>query len=737
MGRKGRNIAQKILVPHLVKGSLKPDQDIAICVDQVLMQDATGTQACMQLEQLFDSKKALPDLKPNAWEKETVVVDEALQDGMLPLLHFEEFGLDEIQVPFAIQYVDHNIKQIDERNADDHAFLLSFCQRYGIWLSPLGNGICHQVHMERFAVPGAVIIGADSHTTTSGAMGAIALGVGGLDAATVLAGNPLWLRTPKVVRIWLEGKLQPWVAAKDVILELLRRYSVKWGTEVAGIGGTMILEFAGPGVSTLSVPQRATIANMAAELNATALFASDVRTLEFLSVQRREWAYRPLEADRNAQYDLTVEMNLDEIEPLVACPSNPDNVVPVREIEDTPVGQVCVGSSVNSWYEDLAIVAVMMRGHRVPFVDTPEGRRLLQLLISPGSRQIRNVIDRKGFLRDLERAGAAILESACGPCVGMGGAPPSGVNSFRTMNRNFPGRSGTKKDSVYLGSAEVAVAILLNNGKFMDPRRLGAYPDIGAYDLCDEDFTDHLFIHPPVSLEERKKVRIVRGPHIKIPPRKESLPDAIRGEVVAKFGDNVSTGSISPDGVIVMGKRSNVGDIAKHTFEKEMPAGEGGASDFYRIAIRAKQENGGGFVIAGHNYGQGSSREAAAMVMVELGVHAICPNSFARIHRANLIAQGILPLAIPKEAYDIVEWSQTPTDNRQQSVYVCPGQIITLPCIYKELKSGRPTLTLCIGGQEFQVEHLLNKREREIILEGGLINYLKSRKAGKKKNKKT
>ncbi|MDA2922382.1 aconitate hydratase [Patescibacteria group bacterium AH-259-L07] len=718
-----KNFARKIIEKHLVE--VLSGGDIALKVDQVLMQDATGTQACMQFERFLEPIEGHPSLKPGSWQNEELVIDEALEDGMTPLLQFEKFGLDKVQVPLAVQYVDHNIKQIDERNADDHAFLLSFAMRYGIWYSPMGNGICHQVHVERFAKPGAIVVGSDSHTTTSGAMGAIALGAGGLSVAVLLAGHPLWLRTPKVVQIHLTGHLRPWVSAKDIILELLRRFSVNWGTEVAGIGGTLILEFDGSGVGALSVPQRATIANMAAELNATALFPSDERTYEFLRLQKREKQYRPMRADKGAQYDMTVDVNLETLEPLIACPSNPDNVVSVEEVEGTLVAQVCVGSSVNSWYEDLAIIAKVLEGRRVPLVDTPDGKRLLQLLISPGSHQILNVMERKGFLKDLREAGGVILESACGPCVGMGGAPPSGTNSLRTMNRNFPGRSGTKEDRVYLASPETAAASAFH-GVITDPRRLGKYPEVGTYEVRDDDFTDHLFVKPITSSQKRRAVTIVRGPHIISPPQKGVLRETLRGMVIAKFGDNISTGSISPDGVIVMGKRSHVGDIAKHTFEKEMPSRDEGASEFYRIAKEAQREGVAGFVFAGRNYGQGSSREAAAMVMVELDVHAVCAQSFARIHRTNLIEQGVLPLVISDELYDAVLWLEEAPKGKRQTPHVRSDQTVTLPKVREELASGSETITLVMGNQEFLVQHMFNERERAIVLAGGLINHLRN-----------
>lgn len=710
----GRSLTRKNIEGRLVEGAWRRGEDIAIRVDKVLMQDATGVPACLQFEQI---------VKP---VEERVDVEEESRDGLTPLLQFEEFGLDEVQVPFAIQYVDHNVLQIDERNADDHAFLRTFCKRYGIWFSPLGNGICHYQFIERFAEPGTVELGADSHTTSGGAMGAFALGVGGLDIATTLAGHPFWFRTPSVVQVRLQGQLEPWVSAKDVVLELLRRYRVNWGIEVAGAGGVMVLEFTGPGVRTLNMFQRMTIANMAAEMNATAMFPSDERTREFLRIQRREDQFVTLEADEDARYDLSVEIDLSSMEPLIACPWSPDNVVPVREVEGTPVAQVCVGSSVNSGYEDMAIVAKVLRGRELPSVGTPQGERLLQLIVTPGSRQITNVLTRKGLTGDLMSVGALFPGSICGWCVGMGGAPASGTNSVRTGPRNFPGRSGTKDDKVYLASPETAAATALF-GRITDPRTLGEYPDLGLYDLEDGDFTDYLLMRP-LPRKDRSMIGVIRGPHIIPPPRKEELGNTISGEAVAKFGDDISTGSISPDGPNVMGKRQNIGDLAIYTFEKEMPAGEKGviASKFYNIAMRAKRESGGGFIFAGQNYGQGSSREVAAMVMVELGIHAVSAKSFPRIHRDNLIKQGILPLFISEELYEAIEWRERPEKGKKQLPFVREGQIIVLPRLREELASQGATVTLRIGDHEFHVEHRLNERERNIILAGGLINYLKT-----------
>lgn len=711
---KGRSLTRKIIEGRLVEGVWRRGEDIAIRVDKLVIQDATGVPACMQFEQLAKSKD------------ERVGVEEESRDGMTPLLQFEQFDIDEIKVPFAIQYVDHNVLQIDERNADDHDFLLSFCKRFGIWYSPIGNGICHYQFFERFAEPGTVELGADSHSTSGGAMGAFAVGVGGLDVATVLSGYPFLLRTPTVVEVRLQGRLPPWVSAKDVVLELLRRYRVNWGTQVAGAGGIMVLEFTGPGVRTLNMFQRMTIANMSAEMNATAIFPSDERTREFLRVQRRGNQFVALEADEDAEYDLSVEVELNTLEPLIAYPSSPDNVVPVREVEGIPIAQVCVGSSVNSGYEDIAIVAEVLRGRELPAVDTPQGQRLLQMIVTPGSRQITNVLIRKGFFKDLLNIGASFPGSICGWCVGMGGAPASGTNSLRTGPRNFPGRSGTKDDKVYLASPETAAATALF-GVITDPRRLGAYPALGTYDLEDSDFTDHLLVRP-LPREERLKIPIVRGPHIKPTPRKTAMQNILRGEALAKFGDNISTGSISPDGPTVMGKRQNSRDVAMHTFEKEMPPSEKGsiASEFYKIALRAKTESGGGFVFGGDNYGQGSSREIAAIVMVELGVHAVCAKSFPRLHRDNLIKQGVLPLVISEEMYNVIQWRDVVPKTKKQSPYVESVQMVILPRVRQDLESGSETVTLVMGEREFRVEHCLNERERNIVLAGGLINYLKA-----------
>ena len=725
----GKSLTQKTIETHLVEGAWTPGKEIAVRVDQVLLQDATGTQACQQLERLTERTSRATFQGPEKILEagdQPFVIDESLHNGAWPLLQFEQFDREGVRVPLAVQYVDHNIHQIDERNADDHAFLFSFARRHGIWYSPLGNGICHQVHVERFAVPGAVIVGADSHTTTSGAMGALALGVGGLEAATILAGYPLWIPVPKVVRIELVGRLQPWVSATDIILELLRRFKVTWGISVAGIGGLLILEFTGEGAASLRLTERSTIANMAAELNATAIFPADHETLKFLEIQRRASVFRNLAADKDAEYDDIVVIDLAKLEPLVAKPYSPDNVVPVREVEGTPVAQVAVGSSVNSWYEGMAVVAKVLRGCRLPFVEGEDRPMLLQLLVSPGSRQIANVLERQGLMQALRDSGARILESACGPCVGMGGAPASGVNSLRTMNRNFPGRSGTKDDKVWLASPETAAATALK-GVITDPRILGVYPRIGSYRLKRSDFTDHLLIRP-LPAEQRSNIVIIRGPHIKPPSHKESLPESLKGEIVARFGDHISTGSISPDGVIVMGKRSNIGDIARHTFEKEMPSSFNGMSDFYLRARDAALRSGGGFVVAGKNYGQGSSREVAAMVMVELGIHAIFAKSFARIHRRNLIDQGILPLMIDDEVYDAL--LSPPFGEPRLSPWVKKGQIWILPRVRQELQDVRQekiTLHIESEGRVFpaHTKHRFSERERCIVIAGGLINYLK------------
>jgi aconitate hydratase len=639
----GRNLVQKILETHLVSGRLTPHEDIGICVDQTLTQDATGTMASLQ---------------------------------------FEALGIPRVRTKFSISYVDHNMLQTGFENADDHRFLQTFAAKYGIFFSKPGNGICHQVHLERFTKPGQVLLGSDSHTPNAGAMGMIAIGVGGLNIALAMAGEPYYLKVPQVILVNLKGKLRPWVASKDIMLELLRRLSVR-----GGVG--KIFEFGGPGVKGLSIPERATVANLGAELGATTtIFPSDAKTLEFLKAQGRKKDWTPLEPDKDAEYDQVVEIDVTELEPLIAQPSSPDRVCPVREVAGKEVKQVCIGSCNNSSYFDLMSVAKIVKGKKIH----PE----VSLTITPGSKQVIEMIARDGALADLIGAGARILESACGPCIGMGQAPPSRAISVRTMNRNFPGRSGTPEDQVYLASPYVAIASALK-GFVADPRKLGPRPPhvpMPARFFID----DNLILSPPRRTE---KVVIERGPNIKPLPLRGPLEDFMEGSVILKVGDNISTDDILPAGAKVLPLRSNIPAISEYLFER-IDA---------RFVKRTKQLE-GGFVVGGENYGQGSSREHAALAPMYLGIKAILTKSYARIHRSNLINFGILPLSFkdPDEFLRIQQGDYFRITNLRKGLRV--GGLIT---IENETQK-----------RSFEVLHGLNQREIEILLAGGLLNYTAS-----------
>jgi len=637
----------KILEQHLVSGRLAAGEEIALRIDQTLLQDATGTMACME---------------------------------------FEALGLDRARVELAVQYVDHNMLGFDHRNADDHLFLQGCAARYGLVFSRAGNGICHQVHTERFARPGATLLGADSHTPTSGACGSIAIGAGGLEVALAMAGHPFQTPTPIVVGVHLEGELPPWVAAKDLILWLIRRYTVKGGLN-------RIFEFTGPGVAGLPVTRRATICNMIAELGGTsAIFPSDAQTRRFLARQRREDQWVELGPDDDAEYDEEVHVDLGTLEPLIARPHQPDNVVPVAEVAGTPVFQVCFGSSVNSWYEDLAVPAAMLRGQHLPPATVGT--------VSPGSRQILTTITTSGVLEDLERAGLRILEPACGPCVGIGQAPPTGKASVRTFNRNFKGRSGTVDDQVYLASPATAAATGLH-GKITDPRTLGDPPQVGDPDPVVDDF----MLLAPAPPTEADRIEIIRGPNIKRPPIPPPLPERFGGRVLIVLGDNISTGSMAPDGAIVMADRSNVPAIAEYTFMKEDP-------DFVR---RAKDWD-GGFIVGGENYGQGSSREHAALAPLALGVRCVLAQGFARIHRRNLIAQGLLPLGIDKAAHDRLE----------------VGDELTVDAVKEAVAGGADQVEVRVEGKDgFTAALELSPRERRVVLAGGVLNQLREDDGGR------
>src|SRR6266566_4941564 len=609
------SLARTILEEHLERGELVPGQEIALRVDQTLAQDATGTMACMQ---------------------------------------FELFGVDRVQVETAVVYVDHNILQIDFKNPDDHRFLQAMSARYGAWFSRPGNGICHYVHCERFAAPGKTLVGADSHTTQSGSCAMIAIGAGGLDVAVCMAGHPFELPCPKIVGVFLENELRrPWIQAKDIILELLRRRGVRGGRGA-------IFEFTGPGVATLSYTERGTIANMIAELGAT------------------------------GDFDEEEHIDLSELVPLVAKPSSPGNVVPVDELVGTPLAQVCIGSSVNSSYADLALVGAVMRGQSLA-----EG--LISATATPGSRQILDQITRSGTYVDLLMAGVRMLEPACGPCVGMGQAPPSGANSLRTFNRNFPGRSGTTDDQVYLCSPAIAAVSMLK-GVISDPRELDP-PELPERPAARPEVVQKHILEP-VPEEEAVSIQIPRGPNIFPPPEQKPLPNVLAGRVLIVAPDDISTGDLSPDGATVMAYRSNVPAIAEFTFQHRDKG----------FAKRA-HEWGGGFIVAGHNYGQGSSREHAALAPAQLGVRAVIAKSFARIHRRNLIAQGIVPLLFKEEAdYDRAELGQK-------------WEIHDLHSIAE----GEDELQVEIeGAPAFTVTHDFLPREREVVVAGGLIRYLKA-----------
>ncbi len=639
----GKNLVQKIFQAHLAGGRLAPHEDVAISVDQTLTQDATGTMACLQ---------------------------------------FEAMGILRVRTKFSISYVDHNMLQTGFESADDHRFLQTFAAKYGIFFSKPGNGICHQVHLERFAKPGQILLGSDSHTPNAGAMGMVAIGVGGLDVALAMAGEPYYLKMPRVVFVSLKGKLPPWVASKDIMLELLRRLSVRGGVE-------KIFEFGGPGVRSLSIPERATIANLGAELGATTtIFPSDGRTFEFLKAQGRKRDWIPLETDKDAEYDQVVEVDLGELEPLIAQPSSPDRVCPVREVAGREVKQVCIGSCNNSSYFDLMSVAKVVRGKRIH----PE----VSLTVTPGSRQVLEMIARGGALADLIGAGARILESACGPCIGMGQAPSPGAVSVRTMNRNFPGRSGTAEDQVYLASPYVAVASALK-GCIADPRKLGPKPP--RIPMPATFFIDDNLILSPSSRPEN--VVISRGPNIKPLPLRGSLEDLMEGSVILKVGDNITTDDILPAGAKVLPLRSNIPAIAEYLFER---------IDVH-FAKRTKQLE-GGFVVGGENYGQGSSREHAALAPMYLGIKAILAKSYARIHRSNLINFGILPLTFkdPDEFLRIQQGDYLRVTGLREGLKV--GSLLT---IENETQK-----------RSFEVSHGLGQREIEILLAGGLLNHTAS-----------
>lgn len=638
----GLTLTEKILKAHLVDGEMVKGQEIGIKIDQTLTQDATGTMA---------------------------------------YLEFEAIGVPRVKTERSVAYIDHNTLQSGFENADDHRFIGSVAKKHGIYFSRPGNGICHQVHLERFGIPGKTLIGSDSHTPTGGGIGMIAIGAGGLDVAVAMGGGAYYITCPKVVKVELTGKLNAWTSAKDVILEVLRRLTVK-----GGVG--KVIEYCGEGVKTLSVPERATITNMGAELGATtSIFPSDEITKQFLEAQERGDVWQPLSADADAVYDEVVEINLSELKPLSACPHSPDNIKTIAELKGMKIDQVCIGSCTNSSLLDMMKVAHILKGNKVhPGVS---------LAIAPGSKQVLKMMADMGLLSDIIDAGARILESACGPCIGMGQSPNSKGVSLRTFNRNFLGRSGTKDGQIYLVSPEVAAYSAIN-GVFSDPTEIGEMPNF----ILPEKFTiNDNMIELPEPEETMDSIEILRGPNIKPYPETAPLLDTIEAPVSLKVEDNITTDHIMPAGAKILPLRSNIPAISQHCFtvcDETFPT-------------RAK-ELGQSIIVGGSNYGQGSSREHAALAPLYLGIKAVLVKSFARIHRANLINAGILPLTFVNEAdYDTIS----------------QGDVLVLENIRKLVEDGVTQFNVInkTTGKEIPVLCELSGRTKDIMLAGGLLDY--------------
>lgn len=641
----GLTLAQKIIRDHLVSGTMRPGEEIGLRIDQTLTQDATGTMAYLQLEAM---------------------------------------GIEQVKTELSVAYVDHNTLQAGFENADDHRYIRTVAARHGIRFSRPGNGICHQVHLERFGVPGKTLIGSDSHTPTAGGLCMMGMGAGGLDVAVAMGGGTYYITMPRIIGVRLTGRLAPWVSAKDIILEVLRRLGVK-----GGVGA--VLEYYGDGVETLSVPQRATVTNMGAELGATtSLFPSDERTREFLTREGREDVWREIRPDADAAYDETLAIDLSALVPLAACPHSPDNVRPVSELAGMPVDQVCIGSCTNSSMQDMLTVAAILRGKTV----APN----VSLSVSPGSRQVYAMLAQTGALTDLIAAGARILECACGPCIGMGFSPNSGGVSLRTFNRNFEARSGTKDAQVYLVSPEVA-AVSAVAGVFCDPTTCGAPPRVTLPQTFDLD--DNMIL-PPASPEEAPSVEVLRGPNIKPIPVGVAPAETLAAPLILKVGDNITTDHIMPAGAKILPYRSNVPKLSEYCFTVCDPT----------FPERAKRA-GEGIIVGGANYGQGSSREHAALVPLYLGIRAVIAKSFARIHKANLINFGIVPLTFidPADADRLAE-----------------GDALRLPGFRRAIAGGE-TVTLYddTTGAEIPLRLDFTAREREILLAGGLLNLTKER----------
>ena len=642
------NLTQKIIGSHLVSGTMTPGSEIGLRIDQTLTQHATGTMAWLQ---------------------------------------FEALGIPRVKTDISLSYVDHNTLQMNFRNPDDHRFLRTVAAKFGGVYSGPGTGICHQLHLENFAKPGATLVGSDSHTPTAGGICSLAMGAGGLSVALAMAGEPYYIPMPKVVRVFLTGALTGWASAKDVILELLRRRTVK-----GGVG--RVFEYAGPGVATLSVPERATIANMGAELGATGtLFPSDGVTRAFLKAMGREADWRELGPDADAAYDEEEAIDLSALVPLAAQPHMPDRVVPVAELDGLPVEQVCIGSCTNSSYADLKLVAQILDGHRInPGTDA---------MISPGSKQVLTMLAQEGLLEPLIGSGARLLECSCGPCIGSGGAPVTSGVSARTFNRNFEGRSGTKDAKVYLVSPLTAAQAALN-GKFTDPATWGtppAKPELPA----DPPSIRHLFVFPP---ENGDGVEVLRGPNIVALekfPRLDASGDVLEANVVIRLGDNITTDHIMPAGAEILALRSNIPAISEHVFVRVDP-------DFVKRARAVSEAGGNGVIVAGENYGQGSSREHAALAPRHLGIRAVIALSMARIHRANLVNFGILPLVFV---------------NREDYAKVAQGADIRIPLT--EITPGGVTNIEIAGVGVLPVRNDLSAAELDIIRSGGLLNAVKEK----------
>mgnify|MGYP000692519824 FL=1 len=638
----GLTLAQKLIKAHLVEGEMIPGKEIGLKIDQTLTQDATGTMA---------------------------------------YLEFEAMGVDRVKTEKSVAYIDHNTLQTGFENADDHRYIQSVTKKHGIYFSRPGNGICHQVHLERFGIPGKTLIGSDSHTPTGGGICMLAMGAGGLDVAVAMGGGTYYIPMPKMTRINLHGYLKPWVSAKDVILEVLRIMSVKGGV-------SKIIEYGGDGVKTLTVPERATITNMGAELGATtSIFPSDEITLAFLKAQGRENDWTEILPDADAEYDEVIDIDLCSLEPMAACPHMPDNVKTTEEIGKIKVDQVAIGSCTNSSYTDMMKVAAILKGKTVcPSVS---------LCIAPGSKQVLNMLALNGALSDMINAGARILESACGPCIGMGQSPNSAGVSLRTFNRNFEGRSGTKDAGIYLVSPEVAAASALT-GYLTDPRELGDAPVV---EMPEHFIVNDNMIEPPASEEEAKDIEVLRGPNIKPFPKTEPLPQEITAKAILKVGDNITTDHIMPAGAKILPYRSNIPHLSQYCFavcDETFPE-------------RIKKE-GKGIIIGGTNYGQGSSREHAALVPLYLGVKAVITKSFARIHVANLVNAGILPFTF-KDENDYNRIDQLDE--------------LALPDVREKLEKKETIILKNITkGEEYELDSShLSDRQRAMLLCGGLLDY--------------